>query len=226
MVNKNPYENDETVDIPDFAKKAKEEDIDMSVFKLPKNDKSEEDYDDEEYYDDEYDDGPKVSKAAIIIGIVVVVLLAAAAIFGFVWGSNQKKAAAAALQQVETLKTENAALTTKVTELQTQITELQKKQSGTTTGDATTSKNYTIAVDSVNLRAGAGTEYDYVDYSDLDDTLAKVASESEEGTAYLVKGANITVLETKTNGSDTWGKLADEVWVCLKQGTTDFATAK
>ena len=64
------------------------------------------------------------------------------------------------------------------------------------TGSTTTTKTGTVTLQSqtLNVRAGAGTNYNVV--------------------SYLVNGAKVTILETKDVNGVTWGRISNG-WVCM-----------
>ena len=77
MNERNPYESDDTVDIPDFSSiKVNDDDIDRSVFKMNDDIPScnEPEFDDD-YYDDEEDEGRSINKTNVIMIAIMVVLV-------------------------------------------------------------------------------------------------------------------------------------------------------
>ena len=88
MNERNPYESDDTVDIPDFSSiKVNDDDIDRSVFKMNDDIPSynEPEYDDEEdYYEDE-DEGSTVKKSGIVLIAAVMVILLILAVFEYIF---------------------------------------------------------------------------------------------------------------------------------------------
>lgn len=159
MNERNPYESDDTVDIPDFSSiKVNDDDIDRSVFKMNDDIPSynEPEYDDEEdYYEDE-DEGRTVKKSGIVLIAAVMVILLILAVFGMFWGISKNKA-------YTTLKTEYDAYVTKAqnteTELNNKIIELQNQiNSANTSTTVTTGETTTYKMTAtVRIRTGAGT---------------------------------------------------------------------
>ncbi len=223
MNERNPYENDDTVDIPDFSSiKVNDDDIDRSVFKMnddvPSYDEPE--YDEEEYEDEE--EGRSINKSNVIMIAIMVVLLILA-VFGMFWGISKNKA-------YTTLKTEYDAYVTKAqnteTELNNKIIELQNQISSANT--ATTvptgeSATYKMTA-TVRVRTGAGTSNAQTKFADLSDDVKKVASD-DGGVAFMAAGTVFTASESKEDSDkNVWVKLADNAWVCVKFGDATWAT--
>ena len=223
MNERNPYENDDTVDIPDFSSiKVNDDDIDRSVFKMnddvPSYDEPE--YDEEEYEDEE--EGRSINKSNVIMIAIMVVLLILA-VFGMFWGISKNKA-------YTTLKTEYDAYVTKAqnteTELNNKIIELQNQISSANT--ATTvptgeSATYKMTA-TVRIRTGAGTSNAQTKFADLSDDVKKVASD-DGGVAFMAAGTVFTASESKEDSDkNVWVKLADNAWVCVKFGDATWAT--
>lgn len=223
MNERNPYENDDTVDIPDFSSiKVNDDDIDRSVFKMNDDVPS---YDDPEYDEEEYEDeeeGRSINKSNVIMIAIMVVLLILA-VFGMFWGISKNKA-------YTTLKTEYDAYVTKAqnteTELNNKIIELQNQISSANT--ATTvptgeSATYKMTA-TVRIRTGAGTSNAQTKFADLSDDVKKVASD-DDGVAFMAAGTVFTASESKEDSDkNVWVKLADNAWVCVKFGDATWAT--
>lgn len=228
MNERNPYESDDTVDIPDFSSiKVNDDDIDRSVFKMnddiPSYNESE--YDDEEdYYEDE-DEGRTVKKSGIVLIAAVMVILLILAVFGMFWGISKNKA-------YTTLKTEYDAYVTKAqnteTELNNKIIELQNQinsantSTTVTTGETTT---YKVTTDVVRIRTDASTSNGQTEYSSLPADIQKIAEKNDSGLAYLSSGTVFTASESKEDSDkNVWVKIADKAWVCVKFNGTALAT--
>ena len=222
MNERNPYENDDTVDIPDFSSiKVNDDDIDRSVFKMNDNVPS---YDEPEYDEEEYEEeeGRSINKSNVIMIAIMVVLLILA-VFGMFWGISKNKA-------YTTLKTEYDAYVTKAqnteTELNNKIIELQNQISSANT--ATTvptgeSATYKMTA-TVRVRTGAGTSNAQTKFADLSDDVKKVASD-DDGVAFMAAGTVFTASESKEDSDkNVWVKLADNAWVCVKFGDATWAT--
>ncbi len=224
MNERNPYESDDTVDIPDFSSiKVNDDDIDRSVFKMNDDIPScnEPEFDDD-YYDDEEDEGRSINKTNVIMIAIMVVLLILA-VFGMFWGISKNKA-------YTTLKTEYDAYVTKAqnteTELNNKIIELQNQiNSANTTTTVPTGESATYKMTAtVRIRTGAGTSNSQTKFADLSDDVKKVASD-DGGVAFMAAGTVFTAGESKEDSDkNVWVKLADNAWVCVKFGDATWAT--
>lgn len=224
MNERNPYESDDTVDIPDFSSiKVNDDDIDRSVFKMNDDIPScnEPEFDDD-YYDDEEDEGRSINKTNVIMIAIMVVLLILA-VFGMFWGISKNKA-------YTTLKTEYDAYVTKAqnteTELNNKIIELQNQiNSANTTTTVPTGESATYKMTAtVRIRTGAGTSNSQTKFADLSDDVKKVASD-DDGVAFMAAGTVFTASESKEDSDkNVWVKLADNAWVCVKFGDATWAT--
>ena len=224
MNERNPYESDDTVDIPDFSSiKVNDDDIDRSVFKMNDDIPScnEPEFDDD-YYDDEEDEGRSINKTNVIMIAIMVVLLILA-VFGMFWGISKNKA-------YTTLKTEYDAYVTKAqtteTELNNKIIELQNQiNSANTTTTVPTGESATYKMKAtVRIRTGAGTSNAQTKFADLSDDVKKVASD-DGGVAFMAAGTVFTASESKEDSDkNVWVKLADNAWVCVKFGDATWAT--
>ena len=224
MNERNPYESDDTVDIPDFSSiKVNDDDIDRSVFKMNDDIPSfnEPEFDDD-YYDDEEDEGRSINKTNVIMIAIMVVLLILA-VFGMFWGISKNKA-------YTTLKTEYDAYVTKAqtteTELNNKIIELQNQiNSANTSTTVTTGETTTYKMTAtVRIRTGAGTSNSQTKFADLSEDVKKVASD-DDGVAFMAAGTVFTASESKEDSDkNVWVKLADNAWVCVKFGDATWAT--
>lgn len=238
MNERNPYESDDTVDIPDFSSiKVNDDDIDRSVFKMNDDttttsyEEYEED-DDEEYEDDDEVSYRKVKKSGIIMMAAIMVILLILSIFGVVWGISKNKA-------YSTLKSEYDAYVSKATatesELNNKITELQNQinnsgsNSGSTDGSGTSTKTSTYkvssAVDTINIRSQATSSSDRVKYDSLSSAVQSAVHKNDEGYAYVETNGTFTVYETATDSDgNTWARIDTNAWVCVVNGGTTWAS--
>ncbi len=233
MTDKNPYENHDQIDIPDFSSiKPREEDIDRSIFKMSDDEDTYQE-EDEEYYDDEEEGCLTPRKSTVVVGCVVLVLLLVLAIFGIVWGISKNKAYTNLKSEYDTYKTTTAA---QITELNNKITELQTQISSSTTNNSTSDSTstsgdtYKVTAESgINVRTGPSTSYDRVSYSSLSSDLQSALT-NDDGNAKAANGASLKVLEIVNDsdsdiGSDCkWGKLADNVYVVINYYGEDWAS--
>lgn len=225
MNERNPYENDDTVDIPDFSSiKVNDDDIDRSVFKMNDDTASydEPTYDEEDYEED--DEGYRtVKKSGVVIVAAVMVVLLILAVFGMFWGISKNKA-------YTTLKTEYDAYVTKAqnteTELNNKIIELQNQiNTANTTPSVPTGESVTYKMTAtVRVRTGAGTSNAQTKFADLSDEAKKVASD-DGGVAFMAAGTVFTASESKEDSDkNVWVKLADNAWVCIKYDGATWAS--
>lgn len=225
MLEKNPYENG--VDIPDFVE-TKEDDIDMSVFKMSEDElksntssldfAAEDEYD---YDDDEEDDEPKrklSAKGVVLVGGLLIAVLLITTIIGFVFGFSQKGKVKELQAQVETVNAQLVEANNKVTALQNEITAMKaaaeaEKEPQPQTGGS----SYKIVSSSgIRVRNAAGaTGNSYAKEADC-----KVLKDVNinEGVIMLSSGADVNVYETVEVSGATWGRIVDgkDVWICLK----------
>lgn len=238
MNERNPYESDDTVDIPDFSSiKVNDDDIDRSVFKMNDDttttsyEQPEED-EDEEYEEDDEVSYRKVKKSGIIMMAAIMVILLILSIFGVVWGISKNKA-------YSNLKSEYDAYVSKATatetELNNKITELQNQinnsgsNSGSTDGSGTTTETSTYkvssAVDTINIRDKASTSGNRVKYDDLSSAVQSSVHKNDEGYAYVETNGTFTVYETATDSDgNTWARIDTNAWVCVVNGGTTWAS--
>lgn len=223
MTDKNPYENQDSVDIPDFSSLKSDDstsDIDRSIFNM-------DDEEDEEYEEDEEPVYRRVKQPIIIASGIVLAVLLILSIVLLVYGLNKSAAYKELKIQYETLQTNAAAkeadLNSKIDALTKQIEELtngSRGQSDSTEGDL-----YIVHL-GVSVRKEANTNA-YADYKSLPQSIQQLCDEND-GVVIIRQGSSIRVLETKTenseNGTRVWGRIADNAWICLKQGNDEYCT--
>lgn len=228
MVTKNPYENG--VDIPEFVDK-KDDDIDMSIFKMADTNTGTNHFDiDDE--DDDYDDEPRrklSSKGLSIVCGVAMILLLIAAISGWIFGVSKNNSLTKLQSEYTTLETKFKDTDATITSLQNQVTllntELEKYKSSSNNNGGKTEEEqpntkYKMEAD-ISVRKSAGSK-EYADFSKLPDAVAdELYNNDELKTLTTRDGAILPVYETKTVDGNTWGRIADNAWVCLVyQGET------
>ena len=236
MNERNPYESDDTVDIPDFSSiKVNDDDIDRSVFKMNDDttttsyEEIEED-DDEEYEDDDEVSYRKVKKSGIIMMAAIMVILLILSIFGVVWGISKNKA-------YSTLKSEYDAYVSKATatesELNNKITELQNQinnsgsNSGSTDGSGTSTETvtYVVSADVVKVRSKATVDSDWVAYSSLSSAVQSSIHQNADGQAYAVADDKVAVYETANDSSgNTWARIDTNAWIAVVYGGGTWAS--
>lgn len=240
MVERNPYETNTPVDVPHFMKESAEpkkvanQDVDMSVFKLRE---------DELKNTDEIKavkkKAKKKAKANSLLGVITIVcvLIAAICLILFISSSNKYKSLKSEYdtyketaeskidrlnKQVETVtkEFEDYKATTVVVEEKPEEEKPEKKEeqsSQTPTKTTLKAGEYTINY-SIYLRKGAGSNKDIVKFDDLPQQIQWIAYANST----TVAGSKINVKEIKVVSDSVWGKLADDVWVCLKDGNSVF----
>ena len=218
MNEKNPYENDDTVDIPDFSSiKVKDEDIEHSVFKTNNFSSTVEENDDEYEEEDEDENGShNIKKTGLILMMSIIVLLLILSIFGIAWGISKNKAYTALKSEydeyVTKAQTNEKELNDKILELQNQLS--NNSNNNTEIQGETTYK--ITATGPVNIRTGAGKSNNQTLFNDLSSKLQEIATKNDEGNALIDPGQKFTALESKEDSDgNTWAKLDDNAWVCI-----------
>lgn len=93
----------------------------------------------------------------------------------------------------------------------------------------TVSDNPTYKVSSaitlpIQVRSGAGTNYEHVKYSDLSTTVQKEVRKNSKGYAYVQANDTFIVYETKNDSrGNVWARIDTAAWVCVKYEGTTFA---
>ena len=213
MSNKNPYENSEELDIPDFVeeKTSTDSSIDMSIFKMS----DDELYDDateekKQEVDDEDDYEPKRKKGSggsLVVALIIIFLLLAAlggAAF-YAWKQHEAyvKANTAYLQMQaneENYKKQIADQSATIEALNKQISDLQAKNDMIGDGDII----YEILDGGMRFRTEPTSDAELTTYNGI--------SEVETGEKYRV----LEVVNDRDLGDQyLWAKLADNVYFCL-----------
>ena len=224
MVDKNPYENDD-VEVPNFGET--EEKGTNPIFNMdttgivPETDA----FTTEE-------EAESSSKVAIIVLIVFLVLFLVGTISGWLYGISKAN-------EANTIKEESSALEVKlnkqITDLQTKVSTLEAELAATKTTDTTTptdsgntqssgNSNATAIAkysmqDGVSVRTGAGANFEFVNYDKLPNDVKDLVVHDTATKAVTTRAKVFPVYETKTNGSQNWGRIADNAWICLDYGT-------
>lgn len=229
MTERNPYEKDETVDIPDFPSiKDEDEDIDRSIFKMSEDEDASSDEEvEEEYEEEEPVTYLRVKKSAAIVAVVIMAALLVLAIFGVVWGVSRNSKLATLQTEYDTYKATATAtetsLNAKITELESQISSNTSNNGSSTTTE--TGETYKVGqeIDTINIRKEASSSSDRVKRSDLSSAVQEATHESEDGYAYVQANSTFTVYETKDVGDQTWARIDTNAWVCIKNGDETWA---
>ena len=219
MVDKNPYENDD-VEVPNFGE-TEEKGADP-IFNMdttgvvPETDA----YTTEE-------EAESSSKVAIVVLIVFLVLFLVGTISGWLFGISKSNEVNTVKEEASTIEKK---LNEEITSLQTQVStltaELEAAKAATTTttdsgstqpGTSTPANTYYLMEDGVSVRPSAGSTDSYADYSKLPDDIKNIVY--QDGKKVTTRAAKFPVYETKEVGGKSWGKVADNAWVCLDYGT-------
>lgn len=221
MTDKNPYENQDSVDIPDFSSSKSDDttqDIDRSIFDM-------DDEDEEEYEEDEEPKYRRVKQSVIIAAGILFVILLVLSIVTLVYGLNKRAAYKDLKEQYDAYQTNVAA---KEADLNNQISVLKKQLEEATKGsqvDQAGGDLYIVHL-GVSVRKEANTNA-YADYNSLPQSIQQLCDEND-GVVIIRQGSSVNVLETKTEnsseGNRVWGRIADNAWICLKQGDDEYCT--
>lgn len=217
MFGKNPYENEDSIEIQDFSND--DEDNVKETF-LETDEELEEEEEETVKKEPVY---RRVKQEVIIVAGALLALLLVLAIIALVYGANKNKA-------YNDLRADYEAYISKATanetDLKKQISDLQKQLTEATTPKVEVSAdavNYKIiATDGINIRDGVGSKV-FADYSKLPDDVKSLLNSNNDGVT-VDNGTVLKVLETKTDSSgNIWGRIADNAWLCLKNGDEEWA---
>lgn len=227
MTNRNPYENG--VDIPDFIEK--NDDIDMSVFRMDTEESSKSDFDIEDD-DDEFEEEPRRNpkSSVLIIGILAIVFLIVA-VAGWIFGISKSNAYKKIEADYQTLSSQLTEANNKVSNLEAQISQLNTQienmadKSSSSDSDKGDYTKYVLKV-GVKVRTGAGIKYQCVSEKKVSDEVRELCDFNDDVTT-IREGSVVKVYETKEDNSQTWGRIDDGAWICLKAEDGEaYATKK
>ena len=205
---------DKGFDIPSFVSQGedernysqKDENIDMSVFRL----------DDEESEMEAPRKKPPYRKDRIVVVVIVAVLAVALAIgciyFTYTKFQEQRQAEEAERLAEEKRKEEEAAA---AAEAERQKAEAERLEAERQANLGT----YTVEV-TVRLRQGPSTDNETVVYDELSDELKALLDD-----VYLYEGMEVEVLEFTNDSANNmdWGRIGDNVWFCIRNGDDVYA---
>lgn len=216
MFGKNPYEKDETLDIPDFVEDrttTNSESVDMSIFKMS----DEELYDDEENNDDSYREvKPRRagSNTSLVLCLIIIGLLLITSVASLIYAFKQHSAYVKAntnylqvLANEETYKKQLAEKDATIEALNQQIANNPGKKEETA-GTVT----YEITDGPVVFRSRPTRDRD-------DDTLFNGKHEA-------VNGDRFQVLEVVTGTDDpdyTYARVGDGIYFCIGNSVETYA---
>ena len=219
MPEKNPYESQETLDIPDFIEQKKEaapqiadsQSVDMKVFQMEETG---------EIKEEEIEERPVVRKntrrvkdnivqlGAILLGVLAL-LTVICLIFALTQHSALKKKQAdydALTTQMNEMKTNYE---TQIRLLEAEIEELKTPKEPTPSGGGQNTGNGTryvvTATNGINLRKSASVE-------------SELVGSVDQGTEFTVVGDLVSDGEGRQ-----WGKIRDDEWICIINGDEVYA---
>lgn len=225
MTDKNPYENQDSVDIEDFAAEAEEEKKKKhSFFNIDDEDEDESLEEDEEEEEERVPEYRRVRKEIIIVSCCLIVLLLVLSIVSLIYGFSKNKNYNNLKADYEAYVSKTAAsetaLNNQIADLKKQVEELTKKDPAVV--DPVNGSSYKIvATAGINVRNAVASST-FANYDLLPDNV-KTLCANNGGSVTIEGGKVVTVLETANNGSDVWGRIADNAWICLKNGDEDWA---
>ena len=209
MTDKNPYENQDTVDIPDFVEKDDTNNsVDMSVFKMKDEETDEDEYEEEGERKPFRLKNKVVMLGAIALGVMLLILVVL-----LIFGISRGKALKTLQAQYDTYVADATAkigeYEAKIQDLNRQIEEL-KNPTQPVNPDSPTSDSkgkYVITADAINMR-----------------TEHEVNADNVYGT--FDQDDEVAVEEIYSDGTRTWGKTVFDnmtVWFCISDGTNTYA---
>ena len=221
MTDKNPYENLDD-EIKDFSSK-KQDDIDHSFFNLS-DDEDDDEYENEEDEEESEPDYRRVRQELIIFAIVMLAVFLLTTVISLVYGSSKNKAYNNLKVDYEAYvaktNASETALNAQIADLKRQIEELSKDNDKQEVPEGGASYKI-VATNGINVRNDVGSNF-WTNYNNLPENV-KSLCDSNGDQVTIANGTIVTILETKVNGSDTWGKIADNAWICIKLGNDDLA---
>jgi len=189
MTNKNPYENQDTVDIPDFVEDKDKEttSVDMSIFNMKDSDL----YDDDDHDEDDQEEtstGRRLNVPVVVMACLIVLLLVGM-IASIIYGTKQHKLYVeaennyqAAITKTNTLQTNFDLKNSEFEKLKIEYEEYKKTHTSTNTSteesessssssSSNVQGNYiVVSTEGLNLRKSASTSSDIaasLDYNDV-----------------------------------------------------------
>lgn len=230
MIDKNPYEKDDDVNVPNFGEsqdKGNDPIFNMDTTSIsPETDS----FSIEE-------EAESTSKVAIIVLVVFMVLFLVGAISGWLFGITKSGEVTRVKEELDQYK---ITAQKQITDLETQLSTVTlerdtlKAQQATTNTTDTTGDNtgtnatgpgtktevntYYLMDEGVGVRTGAGTSNAYVDYNKLPQDIQNLVYYDKEGKKVTTRAAKFPVYEIKQAGNQNWGRIADNAWVCIDYG--------
>ncbi|MBQ1508067.1 MAG: hypothetical protein IIZ47_01465 [Erysipelotrichaceae bacterium] len=207
MKEKNPYESQNTMDIPDFVEAKKEEEsqsVNMEVFKLDA---------------DEYEEKKPVKRERhvrnniVLIGAILLAAFMLLSIFSLIYAANQRNALKAKTVEYDALVKKTAErekdYEAQIQNLKDQIENMSKSSSGETIPDKPVTGETTVWV--ITASNGVNVRVDH-------DIESERVRSADNGTQVTVVGE----LYRDDEGRQ-WGHLDDGNWLVLINGEEEYA---
>ncbi len=210
MFGKNPYENEDSIEIQDFSND--DEDNVKETF-LETDEELEEEEEETVKKEPVY---RRVKQEVIIVAGALLALLLVLAIIALVYGANKNKA-------YNDLRADYEAYISKATanetDLKKQISDLQKQLTEATTPKVeevtSTGDSYIITAErGLGVRPNPGETISFANYDKLPSDIQQMCDHSGD-TVYLYYNSVVKVYEIKSASGASWGKIADGAWICL-----------
>lgn len=233
MPKKNPYETQNTVEIPSFiGQSAKSEPVTEERKLVSEMVKDIEEEQKVEAIKEEPVKPARKKKKRLNVALFMSFFAVAFAILSIILlisnvnKSNELKLKTDEYESyVKTAETQKAAYEAEIARLNSELESYKKPAVDNGTGDnANGSRYYVEASYGVRIRKGPGVSYDpYDNLSALSSALQQVID--DQGSSLFVnQGSTITVYETKANGDDIWGRIGDGAWIAIRYQGEDFCT--
>ncbi len=207
MKEKNPYESQNTMDIPDFVEAKKEEEsqsVNMEVFKLDA---------------DEYEEKKPVKRERhvrsniVLIGAILLAAFMLLSIFSLIFAANQRSALKTKTEEYDALVKKTAErekdYEAQIQNLKDQIENMSKSSSGETIPDKPVTGETTVWV--ITASNGVNVRVDH-------DIESERVRSADNGTQVTVVGE----LYRDDEGRQ-WGHLDDGNWLVLINGEEEYA---
>ncbi|MBQ6478403.1 MAG: hypothetical protein IJI44_03435 [Erysipelotrichaceae bacterium] len=218
MFEKNPYEKDETLDIPDFVEdrtSTNSESIDMSIFKMSDDELYDDAEENEENYRDAKQKGPRKGSTSLVLCLIIIALLlitsVASLIYAFKQHSAYVKANTSYLQVLANEETYKKQLAEKDATIEALNQQIANNSSGKK-DEAAGTMTYEITDGPVVFRTKPTRDRD-------DDTLFNNKHEANNGEKFQV-----FEVVTGTDDPDyTYARVGDNIYFCIGNSQETYA---
>ncbi len=216
MPEKNPYESQNTVDIPDFIGQQRQAETPEPVREAPEEEPEETyEYEEEEYEEEEEMTeernvlkGRRLNPNVVYIGLALLAVFFVLTLVLGVYGIKQRNALKVKTQEydayVKNAEAKEADYQLQIRDLKAQIKALKEQGGGSITPDTVTSK-WTVTADGINVRNKSSIEGEVV--------------------GYVNRGDVLTIYGDPVKDADgrQWGRIKENEWVCLFDGSVYYA---